>query len=99
LLACSPHCAGAIETGCYVLAPAQCGEHANNRKTFGHSLVVAPWGEVLADAGTEPGFVTAELDMAKIDEARTMVPSLKHDRDFAGPDIVAPAEGLLADAG
>src|SRR6185369_12209362 len=56
--------ARAIETGCYVLAPAQCGEHANNRKTFGHSLVVAPWGEVLADAGTEPGFVTAELDMA-----------------------------------
>ena len=91
--------ARAIETGCYVLAPAQCGEHANNRKTFGHSLVVAPWGEVIADAGTEPGFVTAELDMAKVDEARAMVPSLKHDREFAGPDIVAPAEGLLADAG
>ncbi|MEO8559442.1 MAG: carbon-nitrogen hydrolase family protein [Rhodospirillales bacterium] len=91
--------ARAIETGCYVLAPAQCGEHANGRKTFGHSLIVAPWGEVLADAGTEPGFVTAEIDLAKVDEARAMVPSLKHDRDYAGPEIVVPAEGLLADAG
>ena len=77
--------ARAIETGCYVLAPAQCGVHANNRKTFGHSLVVAPWGEVLADAGTEPGFVTAEIDMAKVEEARAMVPSLDHDRAFAPP--------------
>jgi predicted amidohydrolase len=91
--------ARAIETGCYVLAPAQCGEHVNGRKTFGHSLVVAPWGEVLADGGTEPGFVTAEIDMAKVEEARAMVPSLKHDRDYIEPDGPVPIEGLLADAG
>lgn len=74
--------ARAIETGCFVFAPAQTGEHAEGRKTFGHSLVVAPWGEVLADAGTEPGFVTAEIDTALIAEARRMVPSLGHDRNF-----------------
>ena len=75
--------ARAIETGCFVFAPAQTGEHAEGRKTYGHSLVIAPWGEVLADAGTEPGFVTAEIDTALIAEARRMVPSLTHDRDFA----------------
>ena len=77
--------ARAIENGCYVLAPAQCGVHANNRKTFGHSLVVAPWGEVLADAGAEPGFITAEIDLVKVEEARAMVPSLRHDRVFTAP--------------
>ena len=51
--------ARAIETGCFVFAPAQTGEHAEGRKTYGHSLIVAPWGEVLADAGEEVGFVTA----------------------------------------
>lgn len=81
--------ARAIETGCFVFAPAQCGEHINGRQTFGHSLVVAPWGEILADAGTEPGFVTAEIDLAKVAEARGMVPSLSHDRDFAAPAAVA----------
>lgn len=81
--------ARAIETGCFVFAPAQVGTHAANRKTYGHSLVVAPWGEVLADAGGEqPGFVTAEIDMAKIDEARKAVPSLTHDRRYAPPTIV-----------
>ena len=75
--------ARAIETGAYGFAPAQTGEHANGRKTYGHSLVVAPWGEVIADAGTEPGFVTAEIDLAKVDEARGMVPSFRHDRPFA----------------
>ena len=74
--------ARAIETGCFVLAPAQTGEHANGRKTFGHSLVVAPWGEVVADAGTEPGFVTAEIDLGRVEEARRMVPSYRHDRDY-----------------
>jgi predicted amidohydrolase len=74
--------ARAIETGCYVFAPAQCGEHAGGRQTYGHSLIVAPWGEVLADGGEEPGFAMAEIDPARIDEARRMVPSLQHDRDF-----------------
>jgi predicted amidohydrolase len=78
--------ARAIETGCYVFAPAQVGAHAGNRKTYGHSLVVAPWGEVLADAGGEqPGFIVATIDMAKVAEARKAVPSLTHDRGYAPP--------------
>lgn len=78
--------ARAIETGCFVIAPAQCGEHVGGRRTYGHSLVVAPWGEVLADGGDSPGVVTAEIELAKIAEARAMVPALTHDRDFALPD-------------
>lgn len=74
--------ARAIETGCFVFAPAQCGTHAGGRRTYGHSLVVAPWGEVLADAGEEPGVVLAEIDPARIAEARRMVPALTHDRPF-----------------
>jgi predicted amidohydrolase len=81
--------ARAIETGCFVLAPAQCGLHAEGRKTFGHSLIVAPWGEVLADGGSEPGIVIAEIDPAKVAEARAMVPALTHDRDFTGPALPA----------
>ena len=72
--------ARAIENGCFVFAPAQCGEHAEGRRTYGHSLIVDPWGEVLADAGDAVGFVTAEIDPAKVAEARRMVPSLRHDR-------------------
>lgn len=77
--------ARAIETGCYVLAPAQCGVHAEGRKTYGHSLIVDPWGEVLADGGEAEGFVIAELDTARVEEARRMIPSLEHDRAFDGP--------------
>lgn len=81
--------ARAIETGSFVFAPAQVGTHAGNRKTYGHSLVVAPWGEVLADAGGEqPGFITAEIDMTKVAESRTAVPSLTHDRRYAAPVTV-----------
>lgn len=84
--------ARAIETGCYVFAPAQVGAHAGNRKTYGHSVVVAPWGEVLADAGGEqPGFITAEIDMSKVAEARKAVPSLTHDRSYAPPVTVGAA--------
>ena len=75
--------ARAIETGCYVFAPAQCGEHAEGRQTYGHSLIVAPWGEVLADGGDEPGVVLAEIDPAAVAKARAMVPSLVNDRDFS----------------
>jgi len=79
--------ARAIETGCFVLAPAQGGEHAQGRRTYGHSLVVAPWGEVLAEAeDAAPTVVTAELDLARVDKARGWVPALTHDRDFAPPD-------------
>jgi deaminated glutathione amidase len=77
--------ARAIETGCFVFAPAQCGEHVNNRQTYGHALIVSPWGEVLADALEQPGWVMAEIDPRKVDEARKKVPSLDHDRPFAIP--------------
>ena len=81
--------ARAIETGCFVLAPAQTGFHpetqGKGRKTHGHSLAIAPWGEVLADAGTEPGVTLVDLDLGKVAEARGRVPSLTHDRDFDGP--------------
>ncbi|PCJ09797.1 MAG: amidohydrolase [Rhodobacteraceae bacterium] len=81
--------ARAIETGCYVLAPAQTGKHpasvGGRRQTYGHSLVVAPWGEVLVDAGTEPGVTYVDLDMEKVAEARRRVPALTHDREFDGP--------------
>jgi deaminated glutathione amidase len=77
--------ARAIENGCFVFAPAQWGEHAEGRKTFGHSLIVDPWGEVLADAGEGVGFVAAEIDTAKIAEARRMVPALRHDRVIPTP--------------
>lgn len=81
--------ARAIETGCFVLAPAQTGTHVERkgpgRKTYGHGLVIAPWGEVLADAGTEPGVTLIDLDLAEVRKARARVPSLDHDRAFAGP--------------
>jgi len=72
----------AIETGCYVFAPAQCGDHAGGRKTYGHSMIIDPWGEVLADGGEEPGFVVADIEPAKVAEAREKMPSLHHDRAF-----------------
>lgn len=77
--------ARAIETGCFILAPAQTGLHDGGRGTYGHSLIVSPWGEVLADAGDGVGHVVADLDLAQVAEARRMVPSLRHDRAFAGP--------------
>lgn len=81
--------ARAIETGCFVLAPAQTGFHpeadGKGRRTHGHSLAIAPWGEVLADAGTEPGVTLVELDLTEVDKARGRVPSLSHDRGFDGP--------------
>ncbi len=81
--------ARAIETGCWVIAPAQTGEHPKTRgkarKTYGHSLVVAPWGEVLIDAGTDPGIHFFDLDGKSVTEARRRVPSLTHVRPFDGP--------------
>jgi predicted amidohydrolase len=69
--------ARAIENGCFVIAPAQSGKHADGRETFGHSLIIGPWGEILAEGGTEPGVIRAELDLSKVDEARRRIPSLK----------------------
>ena len=81
--------ARAIETGCFVLAPAQTGFHpetnGKGRRTHGHSLAIAPWGEVLADAGTEPGVTLVDLDPSAVAAARHRIPSLTHDRDFDGP--------------
>jgi len=79
--------ARAIETGCFVFAPAQCGEHAEGRKTYGHSLIVSPWGEVLAEGGETPGIIVAEIDPAKVVEARRMIPALRHDRSFVAPEV------------
>ncbi|HEV2160856.1 MAG TPA: carbon-nitrogen hydrolase family protein [Stellaceae bacterium] len=77
--------ARAIETGCFVFAPAQWGEHGGGRRTFGHALIVAPWGEILAEADDGVGVIVAEIDPAKVAEARHAVPSLAHDRLFAAP--------------
>jgi deaminated glutathione amidase len=85
--------ARAIENGAFVFAPAQWGEHPGGRKSYGHSLIVDPWGEVIADGGEEVGFVTARIDPAKIAEARRAVPSLTHDRAFTPP---APSPRPLA---
>ena len=81
--------ARAIENGCLVFAPAQWGEHAEGRRTYGHSLIVDPWGEVLADAGEGVGIVSARIDLAAIAKARRMVPSLQHDRPFTEPALAA----------
>ncbi|WP_226689708.1 carbon-nitrogen hydrolase family protein [Ruegeria arenilitoris] len=81
--------ARAIETGCWVLAPAQTGEHpktrGRTRQTYGHSMVVAPWGEVVVDAGDDPGIHFFDLDDSSVSEARRRVPSLTHVRPFDGP--------------
>ena len=77
--------ARAIENGCFIVAPAMCGEHPGNRQTYGHTLVVDPWGEVLADGGEAPGVVHAEIDPAAVERARGMIPSIEHDRPFALP--------------
>jgi deaminated glutathione amidase len=79
--------ARAIENGCYVLAAAQGGHHENGRDTFGHSLVIDPWGRVLAEGNVEPGVVMAEIDPAAVGTSRARIPSLQHGRRF---EIVEP---------
>jgi deaminated glutathione amidase len=80
--------ARAIETGCYILAPAQCGDHKisteKQRSTHGHSLAISPWGEVLADGGTQPGVTLVDIDLAEVARARARIPSLNHDRAYKG---------------
>ena len=89
--------ARAIETGCFVLAAAQCGTHAAthgpNRRTHGHSLAVAPWGDVIADGGTDPGITRIDIDLAEVARARARIPSLSHDRAFDGPRDLRRASG------
>jgi predicted amidohydrolase len=79
--------ARAIENGCYVFAAAQGGMHEHGRETFGHSLVVDPWGKIIAEGGTEPGVIFAEIDPAQVATARGRVPSLSHGRRF---ELVEP---------
>src|SRR5438270_1349478 len=84
--------ARAIETGCFIFAAAQAGLHENKRETYGHSLIIDPWGVVLAEGGVEPGVFMAKIDPAKVETARRAIPSLQHGRRFgvadpkAGPD-------------
>lgn len=75
--------ARAIETGCFILAPAQSGDHQGARKTYGHSLIINPWGEILADAGTDTGVISADINLEEVARARQAIPSLQHDRDFS----------------
>ena len=81
--------ARAIENGCYVLAPAQTGIHLASlgkpRETYGHSMAIGPWGEVMADAGTKPGVIYVDLDPTEVAQARKRIPALTHDRQFDRP--------------
>lgn len=79
--------ARAIENGCFVFASAQGGKHESGRETYGHSLVIDPWGRILAEGGTEPGVVMAEIDPAEVAAARAKIPSLHHGRRF---ELVEP---------
>ena len=85
----NPFCARAIETGSYVLAAAQTGTHpaqsGKPRQTYGHSLAVSPWGEVLVDMGSVPGIAMVDLDLAEVAQSRKRIAALSHDRPFEGP--------------
>ncbi len=85
--------ARAIENGAYVLAAAQGGLHESGRLTYGHSLIISPWGEVLAEAGEEPEVLTATLDMARAAEARRRIPVLQHERAFRKPRTLRLVQG------
>lgn len=75
--------ARAIETGCYIIAPAQCGTHKGGRQTYGHSLIINPWGEVLSEGSDEPAVLIADIQIDEVEVVRKKVPSLKHDREFS----------------
>jgi|ERR1035437_50183 predicted amidohydrolase len=77
--------ARAIENLSYVFAPAMCGDHPGNRSTYGHSLIVDPWGKILAELGTEPGVAIADINADEVMRVRGMLPSLEHDRGFTAP--------------
>ena len=77
--------ARAIETGCFIVAPAQCGVHDGGRRTYGHSLIVDPMGKIIAEAGETPEVIMAELDLGMVDSMRRRLPSLYHDTEFGQP--------------
>ena len=89
------HRARAIETGAFMISAAQGGKHEDGRETYGHSLIVDPWGRVLAEAGTEPGVILAEIDPAKVQDARQRIPALRHGRPFK-VEIAAAAPAAQA---
>ncbi|USG60711.1 carbon-nitrogen hydrolase family protein [Sneathiella marina] len=74
--------ARAIENGAYVIAPAQCGQNSEKRRTYGHSMIINPWGEKIAEMGEETGFITADIDTDQIKRRRQQIPNLKNNRDF-----------------
>lgn len=78
--------ARAIETGCFILAPAQCGTHDNGRKTYGHSIAIDPWGKVIAQAQNTAGVTFAKLDLSLVANARSKIPALTHDKGFSVDD-------------
>lgn len=83
--------ARAIENGAFVISAAQAGRHADGRETYGHSLILAPWGEVLAEAGGQgPEIILADIDPARCAEARQRIPALQNERPFALPDAAEP---------
>ena len=79
----------AIETGAYVVAPCQYGDHGR-AKTYGHSLIIDPWGRILADGGEDRGYIIAEVNMEEVKNARRMIPALEHDRDYTKPNLELP---------
>ena len=87
--------ARAIENGCYIVAPATCGTSPDSHATFGHSMVVDPFGAIVMEAGDDPGVFLAEIDLDKVDLARSRIPSLTHDRKFT-VDVVDARGGALA---
>lgn len=74
--------ARAIENGAFVIAPAQCGVHDGGRGTYGHSMIINPWGDILAEGGDAPGIIMADIDLGAVDKARRSIPSLQHDRQY-----------------
>ncbi len=74
--------ARAIETGAFIIAPNQCGHHCDKRYSYGHSLIVDPWGEILADGGSEPGVIYADIDLDQVQKVRSRIPSLINERPF-----------------
>ena len=74
--------ARAIETGAFIIAPNQCGHHCDQRYSYGHSLIVDPWGEILADGGAEPGVIYADIDLDQVQKVRNRIPALKNERPF-----------------
>ena len=85
--------ARAIENGAFVIAAAQGGDHEDGRETFGHSLVVNPWGEIIMEiSGEEPGYKLVEIDLDEVLKARSKVPSLSNERPFSFEEV-----GVLSD--